>query len=46
MKQVAAFDLPANRQDSALLLDLPAGAYSMHGTGGTGVVRLEIYLVR
>lgn len=45
-KTVGAFDLPPSSQDAALLLDLPAGAYSMHATGGTGVVLLEIYLVR
>ncbi|MEO7598108.1 MAG: delta-60 repeat domain-containing protein, partial [Opitutus sp.] len=46
MKQVGAFDLPSNSTDSALLLDLPAGPYSMHATGGTGVVLLEVYHVR
>jgi hypothetical protein len=46
MKQVGAFALPETSKDSALLLDLPAGAYSMHATGGSGVVLLEIYLIR
>jgi uncharacterized delta-60 repeat protein len=46
MKNVGAFDLPVGSKDSALLLDLPAGAYTMHATGGTGVVLLEIYLAR
>jgi hypothetical protein len=46
MKQVGAFELPTASKDSALLLDLPAGAYSMHATGGTGVVLMEIYIVR
>lgn len=46
MKQVGAFELAANSKDSSLLLDLPAGAYSMHANGGSGVVLLEIYLVR
>jgi hypothetical protein len=46
MKQVGAFELPATSQDSALLLDLPPGAYTMHAQGGEGVVLLEIYLVR
>jgi len=46
MKQVGAFDLPSASKDAALLVDLPAGAYTMHAIGGTGVVLLEIYLVR
>ncbi|MEO6001799.1 MAG: immunoglobulin domain-containing protein [Opitutus sp.] len=46
MKKVGAFDLATDSKDAALLLDLPAGAYSMHAQGGTGVVLLEIYLVR
>jgi hypothetical protein len=46
MKQVGAFDLTADSKDSALLLNLPAGAYSMQATGGSGVVLLEIYLVK
>lgn len=41
---VAAFD--PDSKDAALLLDLPAGAYTMHATGGTGIVLLEIYSVR
>ncbi len=45
MKRVGAFTLPANSKDSALLLDLPASAYTLHATGGTGVVLLEIYIV-
>jgi hypothetical protein len=46
MKDVGAFELPASSKDAALLLNLPAGAYTMHATGGSGVVLLEIYLVR
>jgi hypothetical protein len=46
MAQLGAFDLPVDSKDSVLLLDLPAGAYSMHANGGTGVVLLEIYIVR
>lgn len=46
MQQTGAFALPATSKDAALLLDLPPGAYSMHATGGTGVVLLEIYIVR
>ena len=43
---VGAFPLQPASKDAALLVDLPAGAYTMHATGGTGVVLLEIYLVR
>lgn len=46
MKAVGAFELAADSRDSALLLDLPAGVYTIHATGGTGVVLLEIYTVR
>jgi hypothetical protein len=46
MAQVGAFDLPKTSKDSVLLLNLPAGAYSMHATGGTGVVLLEVYIVQ
>jgi hypothetical protein len=35
--QVGAFALPANSKDAALLVDLPAGAYTMSATGGTGL---------
>jgi hypothetical protein len=45
MKQVGAFSLATDSKDSALLLDLPPGAYTMHANGGEGVVLLEIYLV-
>lgn len=45
-KQVGAFALPADSKDAALLLDLPAGAYTIHASGGEGVTLLEIYLVR
>jgi hypothetical protein len=45
MATVGAFALPATSQDAALLLDLPAGAYTLHANGGTGVVLLEIYLM-
>lgn len=30
--------------DSAMLLDVPAGAYTLHAAGGIGVVLLEIYI--
>jgi hypothetical protein len=46
MKQVGAFDLSTSSKDAALLLDLPPGAYTMHATGGEGVVLMEIYLLR
>jgi len=46
MKQVGAFDLSIGSKDAALLLDLPPGAYTMHATGGDGVVLMEIYLLR
>ena len=44
--RVGAFPLLPGSKDAGLLVDLPAGAYTMHATGGTGVVLLEIYLVR
>jgi hypothetical protein len=46
MKQVGAFDLGFGSKDAALLLDLSPGAYTMHSTGGEGIVLMEIYLVR
>jgi hypothetical protein len=49
MQQVGAFTLPAASKDAAVLLDLPAGVYSVQATGiGTpaGVTLIEIYLVR
>ena len=48
MQQVGAFSLPANSKDAAVLLDLPAGVYSVQATGATnatGVTLIEIYLV-
>ncbi|MCF3650691.1 hypothetical protein [Synoicihabitans lomoniglobus] len=45
MAQVGAFSLSTGSKDAALAIDLPAGAYTMHAGGGTGVVLLEIYLV-
>ncbi len=38
---LAAF--AAGSKDSALLIELPAGAYTLHASGGTGIVLLEIY---
>lgn len=46
MKQVGAFDLQSGSKDAAVVLDLPAGAYTLHATGGEGVTLLEIYIVR
>ncbi|MDB6093167.1 MAG: Ig family protein [Verrucomicrobia bacterium] len=51
MKKVGAFDLATGSKDAAMLLDLPAGVYSVQasnsiGTPDTGVVLIEIYLVR
>lgn len=46
--QVGAFPLPAGSKDSAMLLTLPPGNYTVHLTGvggGTGVALLEIYHV-
>ena len=48
MQQVGAFSLPAASKDAAVLLDLPAGVYSVQATGATnatGVTLIEIYLV-
>lgn len=45
-RNVGAFPLLPSSKDAALLLELPPGAYTMQATGGTGVVLLEIYLVR
>ena len=44
--QLGAYELPAHSKDASLLLDLPPGAYTMHATGGTGVVLLEVYFVQ
>ena len=49
MTQVGAFALPTGSKDSALLIDLPPGAYSVQATspnGSSGVVLTEIYVVR
>jgi hypothetical protein len=49
MQQVGAFSLPTASKDAAVLLDLPAGVYSVQATGiGTsvGITLIEIYLVR
>lgn len=43
MKQLGLSELPAGSKDAALALDLPPGVYTMHATGGTGIVLLEIY---
>jgi hypothetical protein len=45
MKEVGAFELSTASKDAALLLELPPGAYSMHASGGSGVVLLEIYIL-
>lgn len=48
MAQVGAFPLPAGSKDAALLLDLPAGAYSVQATstsGTNGIALTEIYVV-
>lgn len=49
--QVGAFSLPTGSKDAALLLDVPAGVYSIQatnaaGTPDTGVTLIEIYVVR
>ena len=51
MSQVGAFALPQGSRDAALLLDLPAGVYSVQASGAagtlsTGVVLIETYLVK
>ncbi len=43
MKHLGLSALPAASKDAALLLDLPPGVYTMHASGGTGIVLLEIY---
>ena len=43
MKQLGLSALPAGSKDAALVLDLPPGVYTMHASGGTGIVLLEIY---
>ena len=45
VKQVGAFPFNEGSHDAALLIDLPAGVYSMHATGGEGVVLLEVYQI-
>ncbi len=48
MAQVGAFVLPEGSADAAVVLDLPAGAYTLTATGkddDTGIVLLEIYLI-
>jgi len=45
---VGAFPLAANRADSALLLALPPGAYTLQvsgADGGSGIVLVEVYAV-
>jgi hypothetical protein len=44
--QVGAFSLPATSADSALLITLPAGAYTVQVAGtnnSTGIALVEIY---
>ena len=41
--RLGAFALPANSADAALLVTLPAGAYTLHVDGGEGVALAEIY---
>jgi hypothetical protein len=41
--RLGAFALPANSADAALLVTLPAGAYTLHVDGGDGVALAEIY---
>lgn len=43
MKHLGLSDLPNDSKDAALVLDLPPGVYTMHASGGTGIVLLEIY---
>jgi endo-1,4-beta-xylanase len=48
MPKVGAFPIPADSKDSALLLELEAGAYTVHVSGvnnGTGVALVEVYVV-
>ena len=45
MRTIGASPLDVGSRDAALLLDIPAGAYTLHATGGEGVVLLEIYMV-
>ncbi len=40
---LGAFPLETDSRDAALVVDLAAGAYSLHVTGGTGAVIAEIY---
>ncbi|MDB6169889.1 MAG: hypothetical protein JWM88_2753 [Verrucomicrobia bacterium] len=49
--RVGAFALPPGSKDAAIVLDLPAGVYSLQatssaGTPDTGVTLIEIYLVK
>ena len=50
MSTVGAFGLPDPGKDAAVLLDLPAGVYTVHATSAdnasSGVVLTEIYLVK
>ncbi|MEN9635226.1 MAG: hypothetical protein RL077_3630, partial [Verrucomicrobiota bacterium] len=41
--RLGAFALPANSADAALLITLPAGAYTLHVDSGVGVALAEIY---
>jgi hypothetical protein len=46
--QVGAFALPANSADSAMLITLPSGSYTVQvggANGGTGVALVEVYEV-
>jgi hypothetical protein len=47
--QVGAFPLDANSLDSALLVTIPPGSYTVHVTGaggGSGVGLVEVYELR
>ncbi|MCF3650950.1 hypothetical protein [Synoicihabitans lomoniglobus] len=49
MQEVGAFALAPDSLDAAVVLDLPAGAYTLTATsadGSAGIALLEIYLVR
>jgi hypothetical protein len=47
-RQVGAFSLPAGSADSAMVVTLPSGAYTLHASGvadGTGIALVELYLM-
>lgn len=47
-RQVGAFTLPTGSKDAAMLVQVPAGSYTVHAAGadgGTGVALVEVYLV-